>query len=173
MGKTRAAVSAFTVRTLNDVAEFFGVARQTVKNWRMESDPMPGSPGAFNLSAIAQWRIEREERNNRNPREGSRIEQLEEAKLAIAVQSNKLKYERLAGNLVEVEAVARLLERAIHEHNAQADQLRDRIEVLLPDSLTTEERDRVIRGIEKAVDDLRGHLADAAEQWTIENTNTE
>jgi hypothetical protein len=166
-------VPQFIVKTLGDVAAFFDVALQTVKQWRVGADGMPGKPGAFDLAEITRWRIEREKKNNRNAPEGSRKEQLEEAKLAIDVQKRKLQYDRLAGTLVDVDAVARLLERAIHEHNAQADQLHDRIEVLLPESLTTDERERVIRGINKAVDDLRNHLADASEQWTIENANPE
>lgn len=165
----RVAASPFTVSTLAQVAAFFGVKQQSVKNWRQDRDPMPGTPGAYDLSEIARWRIRRAENNTNVPEQGSNREKLEEAKLAIDVQKRQLQYKRLAGDLVDVDAVARLLERSINEHNAQANQLRDRIEVLLPESLTTEERERVISGINKAVDDLRCHLADAAEQWNREN----
>ncbi len=163
----------YIARTLGDVAGFFGVALQTVKQWRTGPDPMPGAAGAFDLGEITRWRFEREKKNNRNAPEGSNKEKLEEAKLAIDVQKRQLQYKRLAGDLIDVDDVARLLERAIHEHNAQANQLRDRIEVLLPETLTTEERERLITGINKAVDDLRTHLADAAEQWNRENASND
>lgn len=46
----------WTVGTLTEVAEFFGVATSTVKGWRAESPPMPGSDGAWPLDAIVRWR---------------------------------------------------------------------------------------------------------------------
>lgn len=44
------------VPTLTEVATFFGVATSTVKGWRMESPPMPGSDGSWPLDAITRWR---------------------------------------------------------------------------------------------------------------------
>ncbi len=41
------------VGRLAEVAKFFGVARNTVKGWRHAG--MPGTPGAFDLAAIARW----------------------------------------------------------------------------------------------------------------------
>lgn len=46
----------WAVSTLTEVAEFFGVATSTVKGWRMESPPMPGSDGSWPLDAITRWR---------------------------------------------------------------------------------------------------------------------
>ena len=46
----------WTVKTLTEVAEFFGVATSTVKGWRQESPPMPGSDGSWPLDAITRWR---------------------------------------------------------------------------------------------------------------------
>ena len=43
--------------TLGEVAEFFGMALQTVKQWRMETPPMPGSDGKYPLQQITQWRL--------------------------------------------------------------------------------------------------------------------
>lgn len=42
--------------TLSEVAEFFGVATTTVKGWRMEAPPMPGSDAGWPLDAITRWR---------------------------------------------------------------------------------------------------------------------
>jgi hypothetical protein len=46
----------WTVRTLGEVAEFFGCAVQTVKQWRSHNPPMPGTPGEWRLNEIVRWR---------------------------------------------------------------------------------------------------------------------
>jgi hypothetical protein len=50
------ALDRFTVKTLAEVAQFFGLAPQTVRTWRMESPPMPGHEGRWSLPEIVQWR---------------------------------------------------------------------------------------------------------------------
>jgi len=47
----------WTAATLGEVAEFFGMALQTVKQWRMETPPMPGAEGKYPLQQITQWRF--------------------------------------------------------------------------------------------------------------------
>ena len=47
----------WTAATLGEVAEFFGMALQTVKQWRMETPPMPGADGKYPLQQITQWRL--------------------------------------------------------------------------------------------------------------------
>ena len=47
----------WTASTLGEVAEFFGMALQTVKQWRMETPPMPGAEGKYPLQQITQWRL--------------------------------------------------------------------------------------------------------------------
>lgn len=162
----------FIVPTLAEVAAFFGVAPQTAKQWRSGPDGMPGDVGGYDLAQIVKWRIERERQAGRQSREGSNKEKLEEAKLAIDVQMRQTRLKRLTCQLVDVEAVGGLFERAIHEHNAQADQLKDRILLLLPDAMSDGERKRVIAGIDRAIDDLRQHLADASETWARESSQT-
>lgn len=49
----------WTAATLGEVAEFFGMALQTVKQWRMETPPMPGGEGKYPLQQITQWRMEK------------------------------------------------------------------------------------------------------------------
>lgn len=44
-----------TVETLREVADFFGIAYQTAKQWRVGDDPMPGEPGRFDLREIFHW----------------------------------------------------------------------------------------------------------------------
>ena len=50
------AASAWTFRTLGEVAEFFGVALQTVKQWRTESPPMPGDENGYPVRDVVLWR---------------------------------------------------------------------------------------------------------------------
>jgi hypothetical protein len=52
----------YVVETLRAVAAFFGVQEQTCRAWRVRADPMPGDPGAWDLSQIARWRIAAEQR---------------------------------------------------------------------------------------------------------------
>lgn len=51
--------SRWTVATLTEVSQFFGIATSTAKGWRMESPPMPGSDGSWPLDAIVRWRFDR------------------------------------------------------------------------------------------------------------------
>ena len=46
----------WVVKTLKEVAEALGYARQTVNQWRSEPG-MPGQPGAYPIPEIAQWRF--------------------------------------------------------------------------------------------------------------------
>jgi hypothetical protein len=50
------AADRFTARTLAEVAQFFGVQPQTVRAWRLESPPMPGSEGRWPLPEIVRWK---------------------------------------------------------------------------------------------------------------------
>ena len=46
---------SFVVKTMAEVAEFFGVSRAAVHQWTKEYDPMPASRAGYDLSKIAQW----------------------------------------------------------------------------------------------------------------------
>lgn len=46
----------FDLKTLSEVAEFFGLDEQTVRTWRLKSPPMPGEPGKWPIKQIVQWR---------------------------------------------------------------------------------------------------------------------
>ena len=52
-----------TVKTLADVAAALGVQPQTVRAWRMESPPMPGEPGCYDLDEIETWKNRKASRN--------------------------------------------------------------------------------------------------------------
>jgi len=46
----------FDLKTLSEVAEFFGLDEQTVRTWRLKTPPMPGDPGKWPIKQIVQWR---------------------------------------------------------------------------------------------------------------------
>lgn len=46
----------FDLKTLSEVAEFFGLDEHTVRTWRLKTPPMPGTPGKWPIKQIVQWR---------------------------------------------------------------------------------------------------------------------
>jgi hypothetical protein len=46
----------FELKTLTEVAEFFGLDEHTVRTWRLKTPPMPGEPGRWPIKNIVQWR---------------------------------------------------------------------------------------------------------------------
>ena len=52
----QASHNRFDLKTLSEVAEFFGLDEQTVRTWRLKTPPMPGEPGKWPIKSIVQWR---------------------------------------------------------------------------------------------------------------------
>jgi hypothetical protein len=48
--------SLFSVKTLGEVAAFFGLAEATVKQWTTRQPPLPGKHGDWPLRDIVRWR---------------------------------------------------------------------------------------------------------------------
>ena len=127
-----AANDRWLVPTLGEVAGFFDVHLQTVKQWRTEASPMPGEPGRWNLQDISRWRFEK--LSTRQPASGGDQpprgkERLECRKLRIENARRQLKLDQEEARLVSREA-----------WNAAAEQLFHRIRVRLqaiPDELCT------------------------------------
>ena len=46
----------FDLKTLTEVAEFFGLDEHTVRTWRLKTPPMPGESGKWPIKSIVQWR---------------------------------------------------------------------------------------------------------------------
>ncbi len=51
-----ASYGRWSASSLGEVADLFGAALQTVKQWRTEVPPMPGKDGCYPLKEIIQWR---------------------------------------------------------------------------------------------------------------------
>jgi phage terminase Nu1 subunit (DNA packaging protein) len=95
-------------RTLAEVAEFFGMATQTVKQWRTESPPMPGTDGGYDLREVVRWRIDRLQGGT--AKSAKQIQDLERGQVKLAAE--RLELEKLRESLVsrqEVEEWASVL----------------------------------------------------------------
>jgi hypothetical protein len=166
---SKKAKQRFVVGTLREVAEFVGMAPQTVKQWRGGSAGMPGKPGHYDLGECVRWLLARcEKRQGGESQASTRLMQVEIERAEIDVAKRRLQFAQLDASALDTEEVARLFERTIAEHNSQAAQAGDRIIALLPDELDAVTRKNVLEGVNRIMDDLRSYLADAAESWSRE-----
>ncbi len=85
------------VPTLEAVAGFFGVHPDTPRGWRTGADPMPGAPGRWDLSAIAQWRARRTERTGLS----EELRAVEIRLKTAQAQAKELENKATSGELVE------------------------------------------------------------------------
>ena len=106
---------SFVVGTLGTVAAFFGVQEQTVRSWRMRTSPMPGEPGAWDLSVIARWRIEQERSKKPQTEDELLIESADQDWKDRWIRGKALLTEeelgKVQGRLVSIEEVSPLLRR--------------------------------------------------------------
>jgi hypothetical protein len=87
--------SRWVVKTLSEVAEFFGLSVQTVKQWSQESPPMPGQRNRWSIKEIVRWRTDI--RNGRSSSPSSKkidddlkLVTLAQKQLDLAIQKNEL-----------------------------------------------------------------------------------
>ena len=135
----------WAVSTLTEVAEFFGVATSTVKGWRMESPPMPGSDGSWPLDAITRWRAAKITGSDLAMQQKQAT--LESTQLANDARRLELSKER--GELVELADVELWAATAIICFRETAMSLPDSVATSCPHEIKNfvrEETDRVVRG---------------------------
>lgn len=89
------------LETLADVANVFGVAAHTVRGWRVESPPMPGKPGAFNIKDIIAWRFPRNALNRVANQESETAKQLDMEISRVKLERLRLDLERDKGQLLD------------------------------------------------------------------------
>jgi hypothetical protein len=153
----------YVVNSLGKVAEFFGVAVQTVKEWRKDPS-MPGDQNAWPLDEIARWKIAKAQRSDR----GTAPEGKPTSRDVVAERRAELLSLDIAkakGMVVDVDFVARLLERHVTVHHTLTEDLKDKVMGLLPRSVAGDARKRIVTGVDKAVRDLRFAMASAVEEW--------
>lgn len=86
--RRRTAQPRWVVQSLGEVAAFFGLSVQTVKQWRMETPPMPGQEGHWSLPEIVRWKLERAMQSS--VLEAQRTERLREMRLKNQLQQLQL-----------------------------------------------------------------------------------
>jgi hypothetical protein len=123
--RTAGIAGRWIVARLQDVADFFGVQRDTVrKDWR--DDGMPGEEGRYKLDEIARWKFDRLKAALQN----AAPTDLEEKKLHEEWRYKWLKNELTERNLVPRDAV-------VQEAAMVMQRIADRLQAL-PDELESE-----------------------------------
>ena len=112
------------VGTIIEVANHFDVSERAVQYWR--SKGMPGDLGRFDLDEIDAWRQERGLVSKQEP-SGVRARLLE-----IEAQTKELRYQQMAGEVVELDPISRVTVRHIHEAKAVLERIPDEVLAVLP-----------------------------------------
>ena len=136
----------WTALTLSEVAAFFGLSIQTVKQWRMESPAMPGSEGNWPLNEIVRWRHAKLARSD--VAEAQKKVNLERSE--VALQAERMEFEKDRGQLVEIGEVERWAATAMVEFREVLLSIPDRIAGAAPPDL----RNKARKETERVCDDL-------------------
>lgn len=131
-----AAAGRLVVRTLGEVAEWFGLELQTVKQWRVGPQGCPGEEGHYDLQAIARWRLARS--SARGPSQAKA--DLEEQALRLGNARTELKLAREAGELVTRSAAKSAIRQMFSRLKSQLEQLPDALAPLVPNEVRTDFR---------------------------------
>lgn len=140
------APSRWTVPNLADVAEFFGLNLQTVKQWRTERPPMPGGAGGFPLNDIVAWRHAKLATSG--VAEEKKQAELEATRLANEAKRIDLAQRR--GEIVEIDEVERWASMAMIEAREMLMALPEMLVAACPPELrdyVREESDRHVRHV--------------------------
>jgi phage terminase Nu1 subunit (DNA packaging protein) len=97
----------WTVTRLADVAEFMGLSIQTVKQWRTEPNPMPGTPGSFNLADVVKWYRARQAATGGSSGIGDELKAVEMRLKTSKAEAQELENAKTRGELVQLADVER------------------------------------------------------------------
>lgn len=115
-------------RTLAEVAEWFGLELQTVKQWR--SSGCPGVEGAYDVQQIARWRVAKGQ-NNSPPRDLSVKQRLEEQSLELNNARLEVRLRRESGELVSRSAAKAAIQQMFARLKGQLETLPDQLAPLV------------------------------------------
>lgn len=146
-------------KTLAEVAGFFGLAVQTVKQWRTETPPMPGEEGRYSLQAIVAWRIAKAAGNASTTSEEKRQAEIEQIRLQS--ERRKLDNAKKRGELIERVEIERDMSLLWSRLVSRLQSLPEKIARLVPDAakaetlrLATNELDIARREFVDSLEDL-------------------
>lgn len=150
------------VRTLADVARFFGVRLQTVKgDWR--GNGMPGQAGAWDLREIVAWRNERQGQSADNDAERNSqraaATDWEAVKLKEDALLKRLRRKRLQGELVQLDVVMQSISETLIRIRDRLLAFPEEIEMGFPQ----ETRGENVRSLESKIENLLREMS----QWEI------
>ena len=107
----RERANRWVCRTLSEVAQFFGMALQTVKQWRTETVPMPGDEGYYDLSEIVKWKLDK--LSGLTARNAKHMQDLERGR--VKLEAERLELARLRASMVHRDEVEEWAEIALTE----------------------------------------------------------
>jgi phage terminase Nu1 subunit (DNA packaging protein) len=139
------------VKTLREVADWFGVKVQTARQWRTEAPPMPGEPGHYDLREITRWRVRKAETWSQNEARAPRnkvADQIAEIELATA----RLDLARKEGQLVRRDAVLAEARAMAARLAGRLDQLPEEMAAVEPDP---QRRARLLIALRQATGNMR------------------
>lgn len=140
--------------SLSEVAGFFGLSIQTVKQWRMETPPMPGSEGKWSLPEIVKWRHAKLGKSGLSD-EKKRVD-IELAE--VAVEQKRLDLAKDRGEVVEISEVELWAASAIVEVREMIMALPDMLAAAAPKQLRDFVRDETDRHCRDVLSMLRRRL---------------
>jgi DNA-binding transcriptional MerR regulator len=159
-----AAPEPFTLRTIGQVAQFFGVSVVTVHQWLKESPPMPGQPGGrgkqegfFPIHQIREWLQAREQRLANTVNGISERDRLVATRRRLA----ELELREKRGELLPAAIVGQAFLRAVHQTKTQLDQLPTQLIKLLPRGTDKETQKQFRTKIERTLAGVYQTLADS------------
>lgn len=120
--------AALVCRTLAEVAEWFGLELQTVKQWR--SSGCPGDEGHYEIQAIARWRVARTQNQAQPKAEGAKA-RLEQEQLALQNARLQVRLARESGELVSRVAAKAAIRQMFARLAGQLGQLPDALAALV------------------------------------------
>lgn len=155
--------SRWIVHTLVEVAEFFRVSEQAVKQWRTQTPPMPGfaergrySKCRYDLSEIAAWRMNRGQ--GRASPELNTLREQEGELNAIKIERQRLELDREKGELVPLADVELFVATALIECRVVVMSIPEAIATSAPPELRDHARTEADRTCRAALTSLRRRL---------------
>ncbi len=114
--------SRWVVGSLGEVAAFFGCQLQTVKEWRVGPNRMPGDEGRWDLQEITLWRCDRLKATTGNTKT-ARQKELDEKQQEIRLQRDITKLRNEQGELISRVAAAAKVAEMLNEARVQIESI--------------------------------------------------
>lgn len=146
-------------KTLAEVAEFFGLATQTVKQWRTEVPPMPGGDSdGYDLSEVVKWKMEK--MAGVGVRHEKHMQDLERGR--VKLEAERMELAKLRKTMVDLEDVEAWATVALSETREMCMQLPGLLVATLPQSDQEHAQELAENHVRDILTTLRRRLEDNA-----------